>query len=696
MRASLKLFSCLAVAAAVSISSADTILRQRSIADLSRASSTSTFDRNNCDFVSLTEDSSGNPVATFRFRGTYASFGQDLSTSQDWSDYNLAQVKVQNKENRTVNFKFIVQLGSDPNNYTNAFTGAFELKPNETKRYMFHLNVDNPEPYGMEYLRPVLSASYSDVIAGSKFRDLSRIYHWRVSLQDSLPATISLSELKLLRQKMVFDDIADKYGQYTDRDWTSKIKADTDFAARKAAELNDLEDHPGKGEMNGSKTLINPSPTLGRWKVVRNSSGRMYLQHPNGKLFWSVGLSAVGAGAATPVEGREYMFQSLPSTSGSFAGAYMDRDTPDGTKTCLSFNVRNLIAKYGSNYGPSWVSMVKKRLASWGINTLGIQSADEFQDGSIPYTQILSTQGFKTRMRPPHMVWGSLPDPYASGFQTWMTTNFTEALADDIGRQSFMGVFIDNELSWGDTTSDSMRYNVARGVLNAPSSQPAKTAFMNRLKDKYNGSISALNSAWKTSYSGWTSFLDKQWLPSSYTSGMKTDMSSFIKAYAEKYYSQVDAALLATGLKALYLGSRFDDYTPEVVDAAEKYVDVLSFNIYRTVDNVDWDYLNSLERPVLISELGYGTKARGTFGGPATTYSFEERAARMDQFFDKCKYTNNIVGVHWYSYTDQPITGRWSDYENTGMGIVDVTDTPYSECVEVLRDLTDDLYQKRG
>src|SRR2546423_749298 len=132
MRVSLKTISCLAVAAAASFVSADTVLRSRTLADLTKASSSSSFARNNCDFINLTTDSSGSPVATLRFRGTYASFGQDLSSSQDWSSYNMVQATLTNKDSHSAHFKFIVLLGSDINNYTNSFTGSLYLNGNQT------------------------------------------------------------------------------------------------------------------------------------------------------------------------------------------------------------------------------------------------------------------------------------------------------------------------------------------------------------------------------------------------------------------------------------------------------------------------------------------------------------------------------------------------------------------------------------
>ncbi len=695
MRASLKALSCLAVATAASVSFADSILRQKTLADLTKAS-TSTFARRNCDFVNVTTDSSGGPVATLNFRGTYASFGQDLTTSQDWSAYNMVQAQVTNKESHAVHFRFIVQLTSDPNNYTGAFTGAFTLDANETQKFIFNLNPDDPAPFGLEFMRPVLSASYQEVMEYAAPRNLKTIFHWRFSNQDSTNASLSISQVKLIRQNLVFDDICDAYGQYTDRGWTAKIHEDSDFATLSSQEVSDIKAHPGPGETTGSNSVTSTVKGTGKWQVVRSSSGQMYLEHPNGKLFWSMGVAGVGEGLATPVNDRATYYQSLPSTTGTYAAAYVDRPTPDGTQRCISFNVKNLITKYGSNYIAPWESRVKSRLGSWGVNTLGIQCNKDFLDGSMPYTVVEDTGDFPVQLKTPYMLWGTLPDPWGVGFQTWMTTKFAADLATDNLNQNFMGVFVDNELSWGNTVSTDRYYNIPRGVLNSASTQPAKTAFMTQLQGTYNNSIKSLNTAWGTTYSSWQSFLDTKFLPKTYTTTMKSDFSKFLTKYANEYYYKVDAALSTAGIKALYLGSRYADFVPEVVTAAAKYVDVYSFNMYRTYDKVDWDYLNSLAKPVMISELGYGANSRGTFGGPSPAYSAQERADRLKAFLDTAIEQQNIVGVHWYSYIDQPITGRWSDYENTGMGLVDVADNPYPESVKALRDFTKTMYSARG
>ena len=45
----------------------------------------------------------------------------------------------------------------------------------------------------------------------------------------------------------------------------------------------------------------------------------------------------------------------------------------------------------------------------------------------------------------------------------------------------------------------------------------------------------------------------------------------------------------------------------------------------------------------------------------------------------------DIVGVHWFQYADEPLTGRLLDGENGHMGFVSVADVPYAGLVSAAR-----------
>ncbi|MEM6312698.1 MAG: beta-agarase, partial [Planctomycetota bacterium] len=55
----------------------------------------------------------------------------------------------------------------------------------------------------------------------------------------------------------------------------------------------------------------------------------------------------------------------------------------------------------------------------------------------------------------------------------------------------------------------------------------------------------------------------------------------------------------------------------------------------------------------------------------------------------------HIVGVHWFQYVDQAISGR-SDGENYNAGFVDITDQPYTELTETARELGEKMYELRA
>lgn len=695
MKTAYKIILALAGIICAQAGHADTILRQKAY-DLSQATDPTVFTLKSTQFLGMGVDADGQQQARLNFSAYKASFGRCLPTAEDWSPYNILCIRLTNREASPEDFKMLIYLTANASNSTNMFSGTLHLNPGESKRFLCYLNPDDAMPYGMEFLRPVLTAPYAKVFSTATTpRDLRTIYNWRISYQGTSPANVDVSDLRLIKQNMTFTGMVDPFGQYADRDWSDKVKSSSDFAARKAAELTDLAANPSLGEQLGSKTLVNEHPSPGAWKVVTQSSGMKYLQLPSGKLLWSLGVSAVHAGTPTPVQNRTSYFQSLPATNSTYGSLYTSRSTPDGTQNCYPFSEQNLMTKWGTTYTTSWTPHVKKRLASWGINTLGIQCFSSFYDTSIPYTIILSTSSFTKRLSVPYTTWGSMPDPFDPTFTSWMTTGFKATLNANNGRTTFMGVYVDNELAWGSTKTDARRCNLAMGTLKAPSTQAAKIAMVNGLTTKY-GTVSALNVAWGTTFSTFSSILSAKWQPSTITPAIMTDFQDFGKTYAATYFSKVKSALKADGLTALYLGCRFADYTPELVQASEPYVDVHTFNAYRTADNVDWVFLGSLTKPVMFSEVGYGLQADGTFGGPAEVASEGQRSTNVRDFLQKASSQPNVVGVILYSYVDQPITGRYSDYENAGLGMVDVSDTPHYSFINVLRDFTKTMYLNRG
>lgn len=698
MRQINRLAAAAGILAVVTAGHADTILRQRSF-DLGRVGDPSYFQNYKTQVLGVSTDDEGLTSAQLYFPVASASLGR-TSTSyyEDWSPYNILEFKLTNHEAFPAEFRALVYLYQDSHNSTGAFSGRVVIGPGETRRFCCFLNPDDSMPYGMEYLRPVLSAPFNNVYCSGGFRNLKNVYTWRLSYQGTVPAKVDVSELRLIKQDLNFDNMVDPFGQYADREWPSKIHDVSDLATEQATELTDLAANPGVAQL-GSANIPLANGGTGKWAVVNSLSGKRYLQHPNGKAFWVLGVSAIHNGTGTPVGGRENFFQSLPSTTSTFSTCYSSRPTLDGTNTCYNFTQQNLILKYGQNYTTPWMNMVKQRLGSWGINTLGMQCLTPFYDNTMPYTQLLSTSNFNVRLKVPRQLWGSFPDPYDANFQGWATTQFAKDLANWNNQTNFLGVYVDNEMSWGNTGSDAARYNIALGTLKAPATQPAKAAFASFLGSRYKNDVSKLNASWGTSYASFDAVrTTTNYAPSTFTAGQASDFKAWSKAFAGQYFKSVRGALTANKLSGLYLGCRYADWLPEVVEGADPFVDVHTLNFYKTSPYMNWGYWSgsTLKKPYMFSEMGASVQADGTFGGVGEVYSQEDRAKNVSDMLAKANSEANCVGAVLYCYTDQPITGRYTDYENSGLGLVDVTDTPHYEAINVIRNFSKSMYDNRG
>jgi len=63
----------------------------------------------------------------------------------------------------------------------------------------------------------------------------------------------------------------------------------------------------------------------------------------------------------------------------------------------------------------------------------------------------------------------------------------------------------------------------------------------------------------------------------------------------------------------------------------------------------------------------------------------EDRGNAYATFLKAALQEPTIVGVHWFQYLDQPVTGRLLDGENGHFSLVGVTDVPYQGFVGAVR-----------
>ncbi|EZP27134.1 beta-galactosidase [Pseudomonas sp. RIT288] len=339
-----------------------------------------------------------------------------------------------------------------------------------------------------------------------------------------------------------------------------------------------------------------------------------------------------------------------------------------------------------------WATHTLDRLQAWGFNTVGNWSADSLADAErVPYTLPLSIVGDYTSISTGSDWWGGMPDPFDPRFA--MATERAVAIAARDHRDDpwLIGYYADNELAWAGPGDDPQsRYALAYGTLKMTTDVPAKRAFLKQLRDKYRNQA-GLSKAWGIDLPAWELMEDPGFvppMPNPEHPEIENDFKYFQKVFADTYFKTISDSLKWHAPNQLLLGGRFATSTPEAVASCAQYCDVLSFNMYtlKPQDGYDFAALRALDKPVLITEFNFGSSDRGPFWGGVTQLPREEdRGPAYANFLKQALSEPAIVGVHWFQYLDQPVTGRLLDGENGHFGLVGITDLPYQGFVEAVR-----------
>jgi hypothetical protein len=339
-----------------------------------------------------------------------------------------------------------------------------------------------------------------------------------------------------------------------------------------------------------------------------------------------------------------------------------------------------------------WASHTLDRLQAWGFNTIGNWSAPVLGDADrVPYTLPLSIVGDYASISTGTDWWGGMPDPFDPRFA--MATERAVAIAARDHRDDpwLIGYYADNELAWAGPGDDpKARYALAYGTLKMTTDVPAKRAFLKQLRDKYRNQA-GLSKAWGIDLAAWELMEDPGFvppLPSAEHPEIEADFKYFQKVFADTYFKTISDSLKWHAPNQLLLGGRFAISTPEAVESCAQYCDVLSFNMYtlQPQDGYDFARLRSLDKPVLITEFNFGSADRGPFwGGVTPLVKEEDRGPAYANFLKQALSEPSIVGVHWFQYLDQPVTGRLLDGENGHFGLVGITDLPFQGFVDSVR-----------
>ncbi|WP_026959685.1 beta-galactosidase [Aliagarivorans taiwanensis] len=647
------------------------------------------------------------------------------------------------------------KFGGTASGVVNSRTGYFQLPKGESGTYYFTMSEANKllDP-GMRGLPPRKSYAAQQVglAWGEQELDASNIVSIQLYMMEPAEeATIVIDSLRLIpnlsNDTSRFAGLIDQYGQYAETDWPEKVHDDEELAARAKADL----------ELIANAKLADDRAKFGGWKDgpklegtgffrTEKVDGKWAFVDPEGYLYFATGLDNIRMDDTFTTTGRAFtdyagfdhasfrpseisdvpyleetkeravmselrhsMFNWLPEFDDALAQNFQYAPTmhagPLNHGEVFSFYGANLQRKFNpesfEKASETWHDLVIARMMDWGFSSLGNWSNPSFySNDKIPYTAHGWITGGHKRIVTGNDYWGPLHDPFDPVFRDSVKATAQSVAAEVNNSPWCIGVFIDNELTWGNTAFEANHYSLATGALRADAAEsPAKAHFVATLKAKYK-KIGALNKAWGSDAESWDAFAKGFTFDGNYNDASRADFSQFLTDVAEEFFSIVQQEVKEAMPNHLYMGARFSVWgmTPEAIDAAAKFTDVMSYNQYATdlYAKGDWSMLERHDKPAFIGEFAFGATDSGMFHpGPMGGDTQEWRGESYVHFLESIVENPYFVGAHWFQYLDSPTTGRAWDGENYNNGFVTVTDTPYETLVEYARDTHKDLYQRR-
>ncbi|MEN5315092.1 beta-galactosidase [Pseudomonas koreensis] len=651
----------------------------------------------------------------------------------DWSQSGMMSLRLQSAMNWAVTV--YVQIQS---NNGQTLTSRVDLPAGPAQTLLVPLVATSPLSQGMKAGPPMpMTVDGQRILLASSSGELDRSQVVSVSLwMDQPKAAQSLLLERFGVQdgeavtRAVYGNLVDAYGQSTRSKWPEKISSDEQLKSAAAKEEQQLKTWLAEREKSSLDKFggwsKGPAFKASGFFRTEKRDGRWYLVTPEGHPFYSLGVNTVSPEVnQTYVAGREWMFESLPKPDEPLASHFGEGDNRGGNGAdqgrgynagrWYDFYAANLQRLYGepcaaqaktaaaaepASAAPckatvdeqKWATHTLDRLQAWGFNTVGNWSADSLSDAArVPYTLPLSIVGDYASISTGNDWWGGMPDPFDPRFA--MATERAVAIAARDHRDDpwLIGYYADNELAWAGPGDDpKSRYALAYGTLKLTTDVPAKRAFLKQLRDKYRNQ-EGLSKAWGIELPAWELMEDPGFVPpvpNPEHPEIENDFKYFQKVFADTYFKTISDSLKWHAPNQLLLGGRFATSTPEAVASCAQYCDVLSFNMYtlKPQDGYDFAALRALDKPVLITEFNFGSSDRGPFWGGVTQLAREEdRGPAYANFLKQALSEPSIVGVHWFQYLDQPVTGRLLDGENGHFGLVGVTDLPYQGFVEAVR-----------
>jgi hypothetical protein len=426
--------------------------------------------------------------------------------------------------------------------------------------------------------------------------------------------------------------LVDEFGQWIPADWPGKAKTLQDLKQAWAEEDAALK--PGDFDFcqyGGYKTTKAKATGFFRVEIINR---RWWFVDPDGHLFFSTGADCMGPWMGTRTEGRDGVFTALPPA---------DLRSPRlraNQAAMASFYTWNLVRRFGDNWSQSWIDLTFRRMDAWGLNTVANWSDPRLAAAKHkPYIVMLRGWGMESGYL-------GMPDVFSDEFAKKADTAASEQCTPLKDDPWLLGYFVANEPPWPGREAE-----IVGAILEGPTNAIQREA--------------------------------KLFLAQGDTPDRRRE---FIDRAAEKFIETAGAAIRRHDPNHLNLGLRFGSAPSEGMLRASRGVDVFSMNSYEFEANrkrLELAY-RITGKPILIGEFHFGVPERGMAAGLVQTKNQQERGVAYQHYIEAAAADPAVIGAHWFEWIDEPATGRM-DGENYNIGIVDVTDRPYTEFISGLQ-----------
>lgn len=430
--------------------------------------------------------------------------------------------------------------------------------------------------------------------------------------------------------------IVDQFGQSNLVDFKEKVKSLDQLKSEWETEAVNLKKEEDFNYSTYGGYLNAQVEATGFFRTEK-VDGKWWFVDPDGYQFLSLGVDCIAPGRGGQVnhlDKRSNFMKQLPPE-----GMGLNPDNPNS----VSFGKWNLHRRFGEDYPAKSREMIIDRMSNWGINTIANWSSKELIDmNQKPFMLQLYGLGIGDGVM-------GLVDVYTPEFQKNIENRVKENVSPYKENPWLIGYFTGNEPSWLGQES-----RLCDLILAEESEKPIKIALRKYLAEK----------------------------------DTPERRKAFVLKTFETFLQTVESAVRKYDPNHLTLGIRFGHLPEdEILEICKGVFDVFSFNSYELVPPKEtMDRITKVTGlPMIIGEYHAGTVNRGMAQALVQVENQEERGVAYRYYTERAFNHPGLIGVGYFQWSDQDLTGRSYDGENYNCGLIDVTDRPYKPMVKAIK-----------